>query len=135
MRVTSGFEFVGFNLFFRWGIFQLKLLPLCSVKRVVGERLLDCQAFAILAGFRCQLNKANPRKEFFRVDLAQIRTEIERLGIDTKWTLAAEAREYRESLAIEQALANNTLDRAEWEKFQLENAPTEEAIEADELEA
>ena len=84
---------------------------------------------------RCQLNKANPRKEFFRVDLAQIRTEIERLGIDTKWTLAAEAREYRESLAIEQALANNTLDRAEWEKFQLENAPTEEEIEADELEA
>lgn len=84
---------------------------------------------------RCQLNKANPRKEFFRVDLTQIRTEIERLGIDTKWTLAAEAREYRESLAIEQALANNTLDRAEWEKFQLENAPTEEEIEANELEA
>ncbi len=81
---------------------------------------------------RNQVNKANPRKEFFRVDLAQIRTEIERLGIDTKWTLAAAAREYRESLAIEQALANNTIDRAEWEKFQMENAPTE--FEAEELE-
>ena len=81
---------------------------------------------------RNQVNKANPRKEFFRVDLAQIRGEIERLGIDTKWTLSAAAREYRESLAIEQALANNTLDRAEWEKFQLENAPKLE--EAEELE-
>lgn len=84
---------------------------------------------------RSQLNKANPRKEFFRVDLTQIRAEIERLGIDTKWTLAAEAREYRESLAIEQALANNTLDQAEWEKFQLENAPTEAEMEAEEQEA
>ncbi|WP_211320227.1 DUF4041 domain-containing protein [Hymenobacter nivis] len=84
---------------------------------------------------RCQLNKANPRKEFFRVDLAQIRAEIERLGIATQWTLAAEAREYRESLAIEQALANNTLDQAEWEKFQLENAPSEAEVAAEEQEA
>jgi hypothetical protein len=84
---------------------------------------------------RSQLNKANPRKEFFRVDLTQIRAEIERLGIETKWTLAAEAREYRESLAIEQALANNTLDQAEWEKFQLENAPTEVEMEAEEQDA
>jgi hypothetical protein len=83
---------------------------------------------------RNQLNKANPRKEFFRVDLTQIRAEIERLGIETKWTLAAEAREYRESLAIEQALANNTLDQAEWEKFQLENAPSEAELEAEEQE-
>lgn len=82
---------------------------------------------------RNQVNKANPRKEFFRVDLAQIRGEIERLGIDTKWTLSAAAREYRESLAIEQALANNTLDRAEWEKFQMENAPTELEAEEQEL--
>jgi hypothetical protein len=84
---------------------------------------------------RCQINKANPRKEFFRVDLIQIRNEIERLGIETKWTLAAEAREYRESLAIEQALANNTLDQAEWEKFQLANAPTEAEMQAEEQEA
>lgn len=82
---------------------------------------------------RNQVNKANPRKEFFRVDLAQIRGEIERLGIDTKWTLSAAAREYRESLAIEQALANNTLDRAEWEKFQIENEPTELEAEEQEL--
>ena len=83
---------------------------------------------------RNQLNKANPRKEFFRVDLTQIRAEIERLGIETKWTLAAEARECRQSLAIEKALANNTLDQAEWEKFQLENASTEAEMEAEEQE-
>lgn len=79
-----------------------------------------------------QINKVNPRKEFFRVDLAQIRSEIERLGIDTKWTLAATARQYRESLAVEQALTNDTRYRAEWEKFQLENIPTE--LEAEEQE-
>ena len=82
---------------------------------------------------RSQVNKANPRKEFFRVDLAQIRSEIERLGIDTQWTLSAAAREYRESLVIEQAMANNTLDQAEWEKFQLENEPTELEVEEQEL--
>lgn len=80
-----------------------------------------------------QVNKVNPRKEFFRVELANIRTEIERLGIDTKWTIAAEARQYRESLAVEKALANNTLDRAEWEKFQLENEAVELEVEEQEL--
>jgi hypothetical protein len=82
---------------------------------------------------RAQINKANPRKEFFRVDLGQIKAEIEQLGIETKWTMMAEAREYRESLAIEQAMANNTLDQAEWEKFQLENEGTE--VEPEEIEA
>ena len=82
---------------------------------------------------RQQVNKANPRNEFFRVDLAHIRSEIERLGIDTKWTLSAKAREYPERLAIELVQANNTLDRAEWEKFQLENALTELQAEEQEL--
>ena len=79
-----------------------------------------------------QVNKVNPRKEFFRVELTNIKTEIERLGIETKWTLAAEARQYRESLSVEKALANNTLDRTEWEKFQLENEAPE--LEVDEQE-
>jgi hypothetical protein len=72
-----------------------------------------------------QVNKVNPRKEFFRVELSRIRTEIERLGIETKWTLSAEARQYRESLAVEQALANNTLNRADWEKYQMDTIDTE----------
>lgn len=48
-----------------------------------------------------QLNKINPRKEFFRVQLSNIRTLLESKDISTHWTMAAEAREYRESLAIE----------------------------------
>ena len=81
---------------------------------------------------RNQVNKANPRKEFFRVDLAAIRAEIEQQGITAHWSLTAAAREYRESLAIEQAMTDNTLNLREWEKFQLENVPAE--VEADELE-
>lgn len=80
-----------------------------------------------------QVNKVNPRKEFFRVELSQIRAEIDRLGITTKWTLSATARQYRESLVVDQAMADNTLDRAEWVKFQLENAPAELEAEEQEL--
>lgn len=47
-----------------------------------------------------QVNKVNPRKEFFRLRLLDVKKTVEKLGIDVHWTLAAEAREYRESLAI-----------------------------------
>lgn len=80
-----------------------------------------------------QINKVNPRKEFFRVGLADIKAEIERLGIETRWTITAEARQYRESLAVEKALANNTLDRAEWEKFQMENEAVDAEFEEQEI--
>lgn len=78
---------------------------------------------------RVQMNKVNPRKEFFRASLKEIREEIEALGISAKWTMTAEAREYRESLSIEQALRENNLNQAEWEKHQMEIMPeeTEEA--------
>lgn len=66
-----------------------------------------------------QVNKVNPRKEFFRVSLDEIRTEIERLRIAAQWTLTAECREWRESQAIEQALAAGTVDRAAWAESQL----------------
>ncbi|MBI9063502.1 MAG: DUF4041 domain-containing protein [Marinilabiliaceae bacterium] len=48
-----------------------------------------------------QLNKVNSRKEFFKVPISQIRKKIKTLGIEAKWTLAAEAKEYYESLSIE----------------------------------
>ena len=66
-----------------------------------------------------QLNKVNPRKEFFRVTLQELREEITRIGIDASWTIAAEAREYRESLEVERALADKTLDEAVWRQQQL----------------
>lgn len=51
-----------------------------------------------------QVNKVNPRKEFFRVPISVIKGELEKLGITAQWTVAAEASEYRETLAIERAL-------------------------------
>ena len=50
--------------------------------------------------FDKQLNKINPRKEFFRVPLTEIKQEIEGLGLNTHWTMKAEALEYRESLQL-----------------------------------
>lgn len=48
-----------------------------------------------------QVNKVNPRKEFFRVNLSSIKEVADELGIDVHWTLASEAQEYRESMEIE----------------------------------
>ena len=67
-----------------------------------------------------QLNKVNHRKEFFRVDLAHIHQEIEKLGLSVKWTMTAEAREYRESLAIENIIKDDPAKREAWIKRQLE---------------
>lgn len=49
-----------------------------------------------------QVNKVNPRKEFFRIDLTSIRRELEQLGVETLWTMTAEAAEYRATRRIEQ---------------------------------
>lgn len=47
-----------------------------------------------------QVNKINPRKEFFNVRISEIKEKLEKMGIKVRWTLTAEAREYRESQAI-----------------------------------
>jgi len=66
-----------------------------------------------------QMNKVNYRKEFFKVDLAHIRSEIESLGLSAKWTMTSEAKEYRETLAIEKAICDNPAQREAWTKRQL----------------
>jgi hypothetical protein len=66
-----------------------------------------------------QLNKVNPRKEFFRINVAEIKNEVERLGFTVKWTMVAEASHYRESKAIEEAILKDQNVKREWEKFQL----------------
>ncbi|MGH9161468.1 MAG: DUF4041 domain-containing protein [Vicinamibacteraceae bacterium] len=66
-----------------------------------------------------QLNKVNHRKEFFRVTVRDIRDEITALGLAASWTMTAAAKEYRESLAIEKAIAEDPLARAAWPKRQL----------------
>lgn len=48
-----------------------------------------------------RVNKVNYRKEFFRVPLAAIREFVTRRGLEAAFTMAAEAREYRESVALE----------------------------------
>lgn len=54
-----------------------------------------------------QVNKLNPRKEFFRVPIARIRQELDNLDIKTRWTMAAAAKEYRETLSLERTLQEN----------------------------
>ena len=46
------------------------------------------------------VNKVNSRKEFFEVTLSEIRDYVEEEGLKTHWTMAAEATDYRQSLAI-----------------------------------
>jgi Meiotically Up-regulated Gene 113 (MUG113) protein/uncharacterized protein DUF4041 len=66
-----------------------------------------------------QVNKVNPRKEFFRVPLSYIRQEIEKLGIQASWTMAAAATEYRESAAIDKVIKENPASYAAWVNKQL----------------
>ena len=49
-----------------------------------------------------RMNKVNARKEFFRVTLEEIARGCEKMGHQTTLTKLAEAREYRETLALEQ---------------------------------
>tara|TARA_R110002096_G_scaffold259030_1_gene452590 strand:- start:58145 stop:59692 length:1548 start_codon:yes stop_codon:yes gene_type:complete len=48
-----------------------------------------------------QVNRVNPRKEFFRISLGTIREYLESQAIEAHWTMAAEAAQYRESVAME----------------------------------
>lgn len=77
---------------------------------------------------RTQVNKVNPRKEFFRIPLHNIREEIERMAVEVTWTLAAEAREFRETQAIERAIKEHTFDETAWLQAQMkaETAPLRE---------
>lgn len=66
-----------------------------------------------------QVNKVNYRKEFFRASIEAIRREIERIGLECKWTMTAAAREYRESLAIDKMISENPDHRDAWMRRQL----------------
>jgi len=48
-----------------------------------------------------RMNKVNPRKEFFRVSMDEIKEACEKLGCKIRITRLAEAREYRATLALE----------------------------------
>lgn len=81
---------------------------------------------------QAQVNKVNPRKEFFRLPLAQLRQVVEEHEIEASWTMAAKAAEYRESQAIEQGLRDNPATVADWLRHQelaVEGERTELALE------
>ena len=78
-----------------------------------------------------QMNKVNPRKEFFRADLSVIKQLVESKGLEANWTMAAQAAEYRESIAIEERIKNDPAERARWEKFMAE-IPTSAMDESEE---
>jgi hypothetical protein len=48
-----------------------------------------------------RINKVNYRKEFFRVPLDRVRAFAEEKGFQTTFTMVAEARDYRETQALE----------------------------------
>jgi|GEM_PF-1154816 len=54
-----------------------------------------------------QVNKVNPRKEFFRTSLQQIREIIEEKELEVHWTMHAEAMQFRESRALEEKKTQN----------------------------
>ena len=67
-----------------------------------------------------QVNKVNHRKEFFRVPLTKIREEVEKLGLESNWTMTAEAIQYKESKYIEKLIDSDPETRKKWESRQLE---------------
>lgn len=77
-----------------------------------------------------QVNKVNHRKEFFKVPLQEIRGEIDSMNLTTgvKWTMTAEARDFRESLAIESAFASDPNTKEKWINRQLRSEGRENNI-------
>lgn len=84
---------------------------------------------------RQQINKVNPRKEFFKVGIQELKQAIQSKGIEAAWTMAAEAAEYRESQAIEAQLIENPSIEQSWLKSQFEvDWNPQQAVEQEEAE-
>lgn len=66
-----------------------------------------------------QMNKENHRKEFFRLSIDEIRKAIDTLGVETHWTMIAEAEQYRQTLEIERRITIDSNFRAQWEAKQV----------------
>lgn len=77
-----------------------------------------------------QMNKVNPRKEFFRVPLSTIKGIVEARGIQAVWTMKAEAADYYETLAIEKTMQEDPEARKRWEAFAASAELVDEEIEA-----
>ena len=78
---------------------------------------------------RAQVNKVNPRKEFFRVGINEIMGHVVSTGIQAHWTLTAKAASFRESQRIEQSLLGNTEEGQRWAEIQAETIEADESQE------
>lgn len=67
---------------------------------------------------RNQVNKVNPRKEFFRLSISEIKEYLDKKNIDIQWTMLAEAAQYRETLALEKSFIKNAELEQEWVRSQ-----------------
>ncbi len=81
-----------------------------------------------------QINKTNPRKEFFRVKIAELKQTAEALGLICNWTLAAAAMEYRERLAIDERIQADPHARQHWITHQMLIDPVTEDVDNDSTE-
>jgi F0F1-type ATP synthase membrane subunit b/b' len=81
-----------------------------------------------------QVNKVNKRKEFFRVSLKELREAADELGLEASWTLMAEAAQYRETLALEQAMKTDTELKRKWLEEQITFNFDDETLEETEQE-
>ena len=70
-----------------------------------------------------QVNKVNPRKEFFRVNLSDLHSLVDKMGLKANWTMEAAAAEYRETLAIEESMRNDPDVRRRWEQYNSSISP------------
>ena len=52
-----------------------------------------------------RVNRINPRKEFFKISLESIADEVKKYKGDIEFTMLAEAKEYRQSISMEQNIA------------------------------
>ena len=57
-----------------------------------------------------RVNQVNHRKEFFNISLTELKQAIVDMGIETHWTMASDAQEYRESVAIRAKAKEEVLD-------------------------
>ncbi|WP_336732746.1 hypothetical protein, partial [Chryseobacterium sp. VD8] len=66
-----------------------------------------------------------------RLGINDIKNYLEDTGIICKWTLTAEARQYRETLKLEEEMKTNKQLEKEWEQYQEEADPValEEVLE------
>jgi hypothetical protein len=61
-----------------------------------------------------QVNKMNWRKEFFRVELGEIRRVVEDMGLEAQWTMTANAQQFRETQALELQFERDPALRDRW---------------------